>query len=156
MMNSLAQGLKNYQSIADYQLHNNTVGQSYDMAKARGLNPAKAVVGAIGAGMATFLMPPAMIGAQAVKDYKQKQQAEMQKDKLAAMIHCLRNHGISQDGASEMASLIIMNRSAGHYISTADFKMWMVVASVLEPSLAGFTPRIAGRLESEKPEIKLG
>lgn len=155
MMSSLAQGLKNYKSIASYQLNNNTVGQSYDMAKSRGLNRAKAVAGAMGAGAATFLAPPAVIGAQAVKDYREKQNAEMQRDKLSAMISSLRAHGISQFGAVEMGNLIIMNRSAGHYISTADFKMWMIVASVLDPSLAGFTSRISSRLESAKPELDL-
>ncbi|MDR3622803.1 MAG: hypothetical protein P4L85_25845 [Paludisphaera borealis] len=155
MLNSLAQGLKNYKSIAEYQLHNNTVGQSYDMAKARGLNRATAVAGAIGAGAATFLAPPAVIGAQAVKDYRQKQNAEMQRDKLTAMINCLRARGISQSGAVEMGNQIIMNHSAGYYISDADFKMWMVVASTLDPTLARFTSRMIARLESAKPELNL-
>ena len=155
MLNSLVQGVKNYKKIADYQLRNNTVAQSYDSAKFRGTSRAKAVAGAIGAGAATFLAPPAVIGAQAVKDYRDKQRAAMRKDRLSALIECLKSHGISHFGAVEMANQVIMNRSADHRISPTDFKMWKVVACVIEPELERYTARIAARLESEKPQLDL-
>lgn len=155
VLSSLVQGLKNYGSVAKYQLTNNTVSQAYELADRRGTSRAKAVGTAMGAGAATFVLPPVMIGVQAVRDYQQKQQAEMKRHNLQSLADTLRSHGISRAGADEMASMIIMNHSSGHRISTADFKMWMVVASIIEPNLAQYTPRITERLESNKPRIDL-
>ncbi len=103
MLGSLVQGLKNYGSVAKYQLTNNTVGQAYEMAERRGVNRARAVGMAVGAGAATFVLPPVMIGVQAVRDYRQKQHAEMQRHSLGALARCLQSHGISPSGADEMA-----------------------------------------------------
>jgi hypothetical protein len=155
MLDSLVQGLKKYGSVAKYQLTNNTISQSYEIAGRRGTNRAKAVGMAVGAGAATFVAPPVMVGIQVVKDYREKQQAEMQQHNLGKLTNCLRSHGISSSGAAEMANQVIMNHSIGHRISMVDFKMWMVVASTLEPDLAQYTPRIIERLESNKPQINL-
>ena len=155
MLNSLVQGLKNYGSVAKYQLTNNTVGQACELADMRGTSRVKAVGTAMAAGAATFVAPPVMIGIQAVRDYRQKQQAEMKRFNLQALADTLRSHGISRAGADEMASMIIMNHSSGHRISTPDFKMWMVVSSIIEPDLAQYTPRITERLETNKPKIDL-
>ncbi len=155
LLSSLVQGLKNYGSVAKYQLTNNTVSQAYEMAGRRGANRAEAVAKAVGAGAATFVAPPVMIGIQAVRDYRQKQQGEMQQHKLIELRNCLQSHGISATGADEMAWQVIKNCSNGHRISNADFKMWKIVSSIHEPYLSYYTYRIIERLESTKPQINL-
>ncbi|MDG3004460.1 hypothetical protein [Paludisphaera mucosa] len=155
MLNSLAQGFKNYKKIAQFQLKNNTVKGCYDEATNRGTSRPRAVGLAMGIGAATFLAPPVIIGAQAVKDYHDKQRAEMQRNNRSALIHTLQSNGISQNGAIEIAELVIMSRSAGNYISMADFKMWKIVSCVKEPSLERYTHLLLGRLETEKPELGL-
>lgn len=155
MIGSIVQGFKKYGSLAKYQTTHNTVAQTYDKAKQEGTSPAKGVAKAVGAGMATFLAPPVVIGHQAVKDYRQKKVAEQQQSQKAILISSLKSHGISPKGAQEIATVIIDGASGDYFISESDFKMWMVVASVIEPQLAEYTPRIADRRESTKPKTSL-
>lgn len=155
MISSLVQGFKNFKSIVKYETTHNIVSESMDHAKMHGTSQAKAAAKAVGMGALTFLAPPVVIGQQAVKDYKQKQFAESQHDKLQSLTNCLQSHGISAPGASEMAHLIVMGTSNGYYINDTDFKMWMLVASIKEPHLAQYTSRIADRLLSNKTKLNL-
>ncbi|HEY1379512.1 MAG TPA: hypothetical protein VGF55_22100 [Gemmataceae bacterium] len=155
-ISSIVQGLKSYAKIVKFQTSHNTVAMAYDGAKFNHTNRAKAVGRAVGGGMATFLAPPVVIGTQAVKDYREKRLAEERECRLGQLAKGLQSHGISPEGASLMAELVVKGTHPdGGWISQADYKMWMVVASTLEPDLAPFTSRIVDRLESEKPQASL-
>lgn len=143
MIESLAQGIQNYNGIVDKQLQNNTVKMAYEGAKFSGKNRAKAVARALAGGAATFLAPTVVIGQQAVKDYRDKRRAEQQVHKISTMTGCLRAYGISQDGATQMAHQVIAGTDSGNgnSINGTDFRMWMNVVKD-KKELQKYTARI--------------
>lgn len=152
---AIAKGLKNYASALKYQVTHNTAAEAYDSAKQFGGNPVKAAAKTAGAGSLLFLAPPVVIGMSAVREYNLQRQAEAQASKIQLLTDALKSHGISPIGSLEIATQIISGSSTDRRISTADFKMFMVVASVISPELAEFVPRIADRQESQKPAVQL-